>query len=97
LATALLGGPDLLLLDEPTVGLDPLLRRELWQTFASLAAAGTTLIVSSHVMEEATHCARLLLIRSGRTLFDGTPAALLTQAQSDDFDEAFISLIEAAA
>ena len=72
LATALLGSPSILVLDEPTVGLDPLLRRSLWSLFRRLAAAGTTLLVSSHVMDEAEHCERLLLMRDGRILTDAT-------------------------
>jgi len=94
LATALLGSPQLLVLDEPTVGLDPLLRRDLWALFAGLAEAGTTLIVSSHVMDEAERCQRLLLMRDGRILADDSPAALLASTGSTDFDAAFISLIE---
>ena len=79
LATALLGSPSLLVLDEPTVGLDPLLRRSLWSLFRRLAAAGTTLLVSSHVMDEAERCERLLLMRDGRILADTTPAGLLVE------------------
>ena len=70
LAVALLGSPDLLVLDEPTVGLDPVLRVELWNLFHALAAAGTSLLVSSHVMDEATRCDRLLLMRDGEVLAD---------------------------
>ena len=94
LATALLGSPSVLVLDEPTVGLDPLLRRSLWALFRRLAAAGTTLLVSSHVMDEAERCERLLLMRDGRVLGDTTPAGLLASTASDDFESAFISLIE---
>jgi ABC-2 type transport system ATP-binding protein len=94
LATALLGSPQLLVLDEPTVGLDPLLRRDLWALFAGLARAGSTLIVSSHVMDEAERCQRILLMRDGRILADGSPEALLARTGSTDFDEAFIALIE---
>ena len=94
LATALLGSPPLLVLDEPTVGLDPLLRRELWGTFRQLAAQGTALLVSSHVMEEAEHCDRLLLMRDGRLLASTTPAGLRAETGLDDLDEAFVALIE---
>jgi len=94
LATALLGSPQLLVLDEPTVGLDPLLRRDLWESFAGLAEEGSTLLVSSHVMDEAERCQRLLLMRDGRILADGSPEALLARTGATDFDAAFIALIE---
>jgi ABC-2 type transport system ATP-binding protein len=94
LATALLGSPKLLVLDEPTVGLDPLLRRDLWALFVRLAAAGTTLVVSSHVMDEAERCQRLLLMRDGRILADDSPEALLARTGSSDFEAAFVTLIE---
>src|SRR5690606_12433433 len=77
LAAALLGRPELLVLDEPTVGLDPVLRVELWSLFRRLAESGTTLLVSSHVMDEATRCDRLVLLREGEILADETPASLL--------------------
>jgi ABC-2 type transport system ATP-binding protein len=93
LATALLGSPRLLVLDEPTVGLDPLLRRDLWALFAGLAGTGTTLMVSSHVMDEAERCQRLLLMRDGRILADDSPESLLARTGSTDFDTAFISLV----
>jgi ABC-2 type transport system ATP-binding protein len=94
LATALLGSPTLLVLDEPTVGLDPLLRRSLWALFRRLAAGGTTLLVSSHVMDEAERCERLLLMRDGRILADTTPAGLLSSTASADFESAFVTLIQ---
>jgi ABC-2 type transport system ATP-binding protein len=94
LATALLGSPSLLVLDEPTVGLDPLLRRSLWALFRRLAADGTTLLVSSHVMDEAERCERLLLMRDGRILADTTPAGLLSSTASADFESAFVTLIQ---
>ncbi len=94
LATALLGEPDALVLDEPTVGLDPVLRRDLWATFRSLAAAGTTLLVSSHVMEEAEHCDELLLMREGELLAAESPAALRERTGRVQLDEAFLELIE---
>jgi ABC-2 type transport system ATP-binding protein len=94
LATALLGEPDLLVLDEPTVGLDPVLRRDLWATFRSLAAAGTTLLVSSHVMEEAEHCDQLLLMREGELLAAESPAELRVRTGHEQLDQAFLALIE---
>ncbi len=92
LACALVGEPPLLVLDEPTVGLDPVLRRELWQLFHQLAAGGTSLIVSSHVMDEAARCDRLLLLREGRLCADDTPVAILHRTGSPDLDEAFLRL-----
>jgi ABC-2 type transport system ATP-binding protein len=94
LATALLGEPDLLVLDEPTVGLDPVLRRDLWASFADLAAGGVTLLVSSHVMEEAEHCDELLLMRDGRLLATETPNGLRRRTGRQQLDEAFLTLIE---
>ncbi|HKB20092.1 MAG TPA: ABC transporter ATP-binding protein [Gaiellaceae bacterium] len=94
LAAALVGRPQLLVLDEPTVGLDPLLRRDLWQMFRGLAAAGTTLLISSHVMDEADHCDELLLIREGRLLATGTPNDLRRRTGADDLGESFLRLIE---
>jgi ABC-2 type transport system ATP-binding protein len=94
LAAALLGEPELLVLDEPTVGLDPVLRRDLWSTFRGLAAAGTTLLVSSHVMDEADRCDRLLLLREGRVLADETPASLRERTGCDSLDDAFLALVE---
>jgi ABC-2 type transport system ATP-binding protein len=94
LATALLHEPELLLLDEPTVGLDPVLRHDLWEFFRELAASGTTLLVSSHVMDEAARCHELVLLREGRILAHETPAALRARTGTDDLDEAFLRLIE---
>ena len=94
LATALLGTPELLVLDEPTVGLDPVLRRDLWALFADLAAAGATLLVSSHVMDEAERCTRLLLMRDGHVLADDEPAALRERTGADTVEAAFLSLVE---
>ena len=94
LATALLGTPQLLVLDEPTVGLDPILRRDLWGLFRRLAAAGTSLLVSSHVMEEAAHCDRLLLMREGRVVASETPASLLARTGAPDLEAAFVALID---
>jgi ABC-2 type transport system ATP-binding protein len=93
LATALLNEPPLLVLDEPTVGLDPLLRRDLWETFAGLAEAGTTLLVSSHVMDEADRCDHLLLMREGHILAAETPQALRDATGEDDLGEAFVRTI----
>ena len=94
LAVALVGRPPLLLLDEPTVGLDPLLRRELWGLFGELAREGATLLVSSHVLDEARHCDDLLLLRDGRIIAQLTPAELRERTGTDDMDEAFVRLIE---
>ncbi|HET7568920.1 MAG TPA: ABC transporter ATP-binding protein [Gaiellaceae bacterium] len=97
LATALLGDPDLLVLDEPTVGLDPVLRRDLWALFHGLAAQGRTLLVSSHVMDEADRCQRLLLLREGRLLAAATPAELRQRTGAAQLDEAFLRLVDEAA
>lgn len=97
LAAALVGSPELLVLDEPTVGLDPVLRRDLWRLFSRLAATGASLLVSSHVMDEATRCDRLLLMRDGRILADDTPMGLLEKTGTDDAEHAFLALIDAAA
>lgn len=93
LACALVAKPRLLVLDEPTVGLDPVLRAELWDRFRKMADAGTTLLVSSHVMEEASHCASLLLLREGRLLAQLTPAELSRRGSSQDLERAFLNLI----
>jgi ABC-2 type transport system ATP-binding protein len=95
LACAIMGEPELLVLDEPTVGQDPVLRDELWKKFHEMAANGTTILVSSHVMDEASRCERLLLIREGRLIADDTPAAVRASAGTDDLDEAFLRLIRA--
>jgi ABC-2 type transport system ATP-binding protein len=94
LAVALLGAPDLLVLDEPTVGLDPLLRRELWGMFHRLADSGSALLVSTHVMDEAERCDRLLLMREGEILATGTPSELRVRAAAETLEEAFMSLTE---
>jgi len=94
LGAALVGSPELLVLDEPTVGLDPVLRRDLWALFHRLSAAGTTLLVSSHVMDEATRCDRLLLLRDGHLLADETPQSLLARTGAPDAEHAFLALIE---
>ena len=97
LATALLGSPELLVLDEPTVGLDPVLRRDLWALFHRLADTGITLLVSSHVMEEASRCDRLLLLREGRVLADASVAELLATSGAADVEQAFLRLVEGGA
>ncbi len=96
LAAALVGDPELLVLDEPTVGLDPVLRRDLWATFRELAAQGRTLLVSSHVMDEAVQCDRLLLLRDGRLVADTTPDELLATTGAPDAERAFLVLIDRA-
>ena len=96
LAAALLGSPELLVLDEPTVGLDPVLRRDLWELFAALAKRGVSLLVSSHVMDEARRCDRILLLHNGRLLADETPDGLLTSTGTMDADDAFLTLIARA-
>ncbi|RQX18796.1 multidrug ABC transporter ATP-binding protein, partial [Micromonospora chalcea] len=96
LACALVGEPELVVLDEPTVGQDPVLRADLWARFHAMAAAGTTLLVSSHVMDEAARCDRLLLIREGRLVADDTPAAVRAATGTDDLEEAFLRLIRDA-
>lgn len=94
LAVALIGSPELVVLDEPTVGLDPVLRAELWALFRGLADRGVTLIVSSHVMDEAVRCDRLLLMREGRIIADTTPSALLADTGTTDAESAFLALIK---
>lgn len=94
LAMALIGSPEVVVLDEPTVGLDPVLRVELWGLFRGLADRGVTMIVSSHVMDEALRCDRLLLMRDGRIIADTTPASLLADTGTADPEAAFLALIE---
>jgi ABC-2 type transport system ATP-binding protein len=94
LAMALIGTPELIVLDEPTVGLDPVLRVELWDLFRRLAQRGVTMIMSSHVMDEALRCDRLVLMRSGRIIADTNPSALLADTGTADPDAAFLALIE---
>ncbi|MFH8884836.1 ABC transporter ATP-binding protein [Streptomyces californicus] len=98
LAVALLSTPDLLVLDEPTVGLDPVLRRDLWDLFHRLAAdRGAALLISSHVMDEAERCHRLLLMREGRILAEDTPEALRDRTGAKTVEDAFLRLVDAAA
>jgi len=94
LAVAVLGQPEVLVLDEPTVGLDPLLRRDLWRTFHSLADAGKALLVSTHVMDEAERCDELVLMREGRVVAGGSPRRLIEQTGADSLEEAFLALAE---
>lgn len=93
IAVALLGNPEVLILDEPTVGLDPLLRNELWELFAELAREGKTLIISSHVMDEAERCSNLLLMRDGTVLWQDTREKLLRTTTKNSVEEAFIAMI----
>jgi ABC-2 type transport system ATP-binding protein len=94
LAVALLKKPDLLVLDEPTVGLDPVLRRDLWALFHRLADEGAAVFVSSHVMDEADRCDRLLLMRDGRIIADGTPLEIRQKTGADDIESAFLTIVE---
>jgi ABC-2 type transport system ATP-binding protein len=94
LAVALLGAPELLVLDEPTVGLDPVLRRDLWRLFHRLADTGVAVLVSSHVMDEAERCDRLLLMRGGRLIADDRPSGLLARTGATDIESAFLTLVE---
>ena len=95
LAAALVGDPDVLVLDEPTLGLDPVLRRDLWDLFRAQADRGRTVLVSSHVMDEATRCDRLLLLREGRVISDSTLPELLERTGADDAEQAFLTLVDA--
>jgi ABC-2 type transport system ATP-binding protein len=97
LAVALLGSPELLVLDEPTVGLDPVLRRDLWAMFHRLAEAGAAVLVSSHVMDEAERCDRLLLMRDGELIAQDSPQALLDRTRTTDVENAFLSIVEGVA
>jgi ABC-2 type transport system ATP-binding protein len=94
LAVALLGTPELLVLDEPTVGLDPVLRRDLWLLFGELAASGLTLLVSSHVMDEASRCDDLMLMREGSVLAHDSYERVLEMTRCSDIESAFLALVE---
>ena len=94
LAIALIGRPTLLLLDEPTVGLDPVLRRNLWELFRALAEEGVTLLISSHVMDEASRCDQLLLLRDGRLIANDTVPSILKGTGTRDIESAFLQLVE---
>lgn len=96
LSVALVGKPEVLILDEPTVGLDPVLRRDLWAMFRSLADTGVTLVVSSHVLDEATRCDRLIIMRNGGILADGTLPEILAETKAKDADAAFLALADRA-
>jgi ABC-2 type transport system ATP-binding protein len=97
LAAALLGSPELLVLDEPTVGLDPVLREQLWSMFHRLADTGVGVLVSSHVMDEAERCERLLLMRDGALIADGAPAEIKAAAGVDDIEQAFLAIVRGSA
>jgi ABC-2 type transport system ATP-binding protein len=94
LAVALLASPQLLVLDEPTVGLDPVLRVELWESFHRFAREGAAVLVSSHVMDEADRCDRLLLMREGRIIADDTPARIRETTRTQDIESAFLALVD---
>lgn len=94
LATALVGAPDLMILDEPTVGLDPLLRKDLWQIFKELTNQGKTLLISSHVMDEAVNCDYILLLRDGQVIAQGSSVELFKSTGKSDMEEVFISLVK---
>ena len=96
LAVALLADPDLLILDEPTVGLDPVLRQGLWETFHALAREGRTILVSTHVMDEADRCDELVLMREGRIVAVAPPEQLLRETDTDNLEQAFITLASRA-
>lgn len=97
LAVALIGKPELMVLDEPTVGLDPVLREQIWNLFRRLANAGTSLIISSHVMDEAERCDDLVLIRDGKVLATGSPESLRSRTHSDTVEQSFLKLVGGAA
>ncbi len=97
LASALLGTPEVMILDEPTVGLDPLLREELWDLFHRLAAGGATVVVSSHVMDEAARCNRLVLMREGGLIANDPPDVLLRRTHAEDLSAAFVELVRETA
>ncbi|MCK9494110.1 MAG: ABC transporter ATP-binding protein [Dehalococcoidia bacterium] len=92
LAVALLGDPELLVLDEPTVGLDPLLRHDVWRLFHSLADRGVAVLVSTHVMDEADRCNRLVLMREGHIVASGSPDELRERVSATTMEEAFVAL-----
>ena len=97
LAVALLGEPELLVLDEPTVGLDPVLRQELWGLFHRIAEGGAAVFVSSHVMDEAERCDRLMLMREGVIIADDSPAGIKQASGVDDIEQAFLALVRGPA
>lgn len=93
LAIALLGHPELLVLDEPTVGVDPVLRQQLWELFRDIVRSGTTIIISSHVMDEAERCDELLLLRNGKLLAQGSPESLREQTHTKTVEDSFLQLV----
>ena len=95
LAVALLHRPDLLVLDEPTVGLDPAHRRRIWEHFRTLAAAGATLLVTTHIMDEALQCDDVAMLRDGHLIAYDTPAALLERTNTATLEDAFLALADA--
>lgn len=97
LAVALIGGPELLVLDEPTVGLDPVLREQIWQLFRRLVADGTSIIISSHVMDEAERCDNLVLVRDGKVLAHDSPASLRKLTGTLSVEQSFLQLVGAKA
>jgi len=97
LAAALLGGPELLVLDEPTVGLDPVLRQDLWRLFRGLPEQGRTILISTHVMDEADRCDELILMREGAIVATGSPSELRERTGTDDIEQAFMKLADAPA
>ncbi len=92
LATALLADPDVLVLDEPTVGLDPVLREDLWSLFRAIVKSGKTILVSSHVMDEATRCDRLVFMRDGRIIAEGTLSEIQKSTKTTSAEDAFLVL-----
>lgn len=94
LAIALLGNPEFLVLDEPTVGLDPLLRRDLWDLFRTMALRGRTLLISSHVMDEAERCDDVFLLRDGALLWQDSRIELLKNTKTETIEAAFLQLVE---
>lgn len=94
LAVALVGDPDVLVLDEPTVGLDPVLRASLWELFRSLADEGKTLLVSSHVMDEASRCDSLVFLREGAVIAHDPLPALCERTGTDSAEAAFMALVK---
>ncbi|HET7615505.1 MAG TPA: ABC transporter ATP-binding protein [Bacillales bacterium] len=90
LAAALVHQPEVLILDEPTVGIDPVLRKQVWDAFEELVQKGTAILVTTHVMDEAERCDRLAMIRSGRLIASGTPEALKEDTGTASIEEAFL-------